>query len=159
MFLFSPIDSISFYIIFLNILVIFIWARHGCRLHADNECTAYNFMQTMSEMRAQCGLWAITRTRGPRRALRISGSPFSSTDVNWRVSCTIKPEEPPTLQYQKASCLYDAIKETASFTPSCTFVGCHSIIRCDNIDHARREQIVASDLRKIVKIPFRSVFF
>jgi hypothetical protein len=105
-----------------------------------------------------------TSNKAPKKLAPVTVSApgtsvFSSTDVNWRVSCTIKPEEPPTLQYQKASCLYDAIKETASSTPSCTFVGCHSIIRCDNIDHTRREQIVASDLRKIVKIPFRSVFF
>ncbi|KAF9443778.1 hypothetical protein P691DRAFT_737419 [Macrolepiota fuliginosa MF-IS2] len=68
----------------------------------------------------------------------------------------VPPRKTPShTEYQKASLLYDAAKAARSKNGLCNFSGCHSIVRCDNIDHGQRASMVTKDLRKIVKFPFK----
>ncbi|KXN84672.1 hypothetical protein AN958_12050 [Leucoagaricus sp. SymC.cos] len=88
----------------------------------------------------------------PRRALKMMKHALNDairTPSVEPVRTTVHTE------YQKASSLYDAVKLAASANIVCNFAGCHSIVRSNVIDNNKRTQLVAKDLRKIVRIPFK----
>lgn len=58
-------------------------------------------------------------------------------------------------EYQSASSLYEAAKNASSTGGRFNFLGCHSIVRCDDINHRKRAKSVMRDLRKIVKLSFK----
>ncbi|PPQ75772.1 hypothetical protein CVT26_000889 [Gymnopilus dilepis] len=67
----------------------------------------------------------------------------------------------PGKEYQTATALYESLKKRVKKAANSTsaskllrFKGFHSIIKVDTIDHQKRVELVAQDLRKIVRLSF-----